>query len=173
MCIHSYSARNKDQKLVSHFLKIGYFIGYWLLSHKLYYCSYSYYTFYDIKSLEKVSVEILELGVNTGEARAHRFRWPCIKYSGWTISHQLCVTHPDDHVFYSFLNYNLFFPSLIPVTSLIMLTNNGPVLRESIFSISKLSLIPDVPKNYQSYSRVVQKPIVQKLRWLCELIFLW
>ena len=23
-----YSARNKDQKLVSHFLKIGYFIGY-------------------------------------------------------------------------------------------------------------------------------------------------
>ena len=27
------SARNKDQKLVGHFLKTGYFIGYWLLSH--------------------------------------------------------------------------------------------------------------------------------------------
>ena len=25
---HMYSARNKDQNLVSHFLKIGYFIGY-------------------------------------------------------------------------------------------------------------------------------------------------
>ena len=27
------NARNKDQKLVSHFLKIGYFMGYRLLSH--------------------------------------------------------------------------------------------------------------------------------------------
>ena len=30
---HHCSARNKDQKLVSGFLKIGYFTGYWLLSH--------------------------------------------------------------------------------------------------------------------------------------------
>ena len=30
-CMHS--ARNKDQKLVGHFLKIRYFMGYWLLSH--------------------------------------------------------------------------------------------------------------------------------------------
>ena len=31
VCIHS--GRNKGQKLVGHFLKIGHFIGYWLLSH--------------------------------------------------------------------------------------------------------------------------------------------
>ena len=28
-CVVHASARNKDQKLVSHFLKIGYFIGYY------------------------------------------------------------------------------------------------------------------------------------------------
>jgi len=28
-----YSARNKDQKLVGRFLKIGHFVGYWLPSH--------------------------------------------------------------------------------------------------------------------------------------------
>ena len=29
VCVHAYSARNKDQKLVGHFLKMGYFMGYY------------------------------------------------------------------------------------------------------------------------------------------------
>ena len=36
--------------------------------------------------------------------------------------------HPDNHVLYTFLSYNLSFPSLSPVTSLVMLTNDGPDL---------------------------------------------
>ena len=27
------NARNTDQELLGHFLKIGYFVGYWLLAH--------------------------------------------------------------------------------------------------------------------------------------------
>ena len=45
-------------------------------------------------------------------------------------------TYPDDNILYAFLSCNLSFPSLIPVTNLIMLTNNGPVLRESMCNCS-------------------------------------
>ena len=39
-----------------------------ILLYKLYYCGYSYYIFYDSKSLKKFSVEILELGLKTASS---------------------------------------------------------------------------------------------------------
>ena len=41
--------------------------------------------------------------------------------------------HPDDHVLHTFLSYNLSFPSLSPVTSLIVPINDGPVLMDFTF----------------------------------------
>ena len=41
-----------------------------ILFYMLHYWGYSYYTFYDLKNLKKISVEILELGQKTGETRA-------------------------------------------------------------------------------------------------------
>ena len=46
--------------------------------------------------------------------------------------------HPDYHVFYPFLSSNLSFASPMPVTSLNMPTNNGPLLRNFTFVIFKL-----------------------------------
>ena len=42
-------------------------------------------------------------------------------------------THLGDHVLHTFLSYNLSFLSLSPVTSLIMPTNDGPVLMDFTF----------------------------------------
>ena len=44
-------------------------------------------------------------------------------------------THPGDHMLHVFLIYNLSFPSLSPVTSLIMLTIDGAVLMNFTFGI--------------------------------------
>ena len=38
--------------------------------------------------------------------------------------------HLDDHVLHTFLSYNLSFPSLSPVTSLITPSNDDPVLMD-------------------------------------------
>ena len=46
-------------------------------------------------------------------------------------------THQDYHMSHPFLSYNLSFPSLTPVTSLVMPTNNGPILRNFILEILK------------------------------------
>ena len=52
-------------------------------------------------------------------------------------------THPGDHVLHTFLSYNLSFPSLSPVTSLIMPTNDGPVLMDFTFGR---------PEQFQNYT---------------------
>ena len=54
--------------------------------------------------------------------------------------------HPDDHMLHTFLSYNLSFPSLNPITSLITPTNNGTVLMNFTFGTSKLHPMLDVPK---------------------------
>ena len=50
-------------------------------------------------------------------------------------------THPDNHVLHTF-RCNLSFPSLSPVTSLIMPTNNGSVLMDFTFGW---------PEQFQNY----------------------
>ena len=55
-------------------------------------------------------------------------------------------THPDNYVLYTFPSYNLSFPSLSPVTNLIMAANVGPVLMDFTLGNSKLSLMSDVLK---------------------------
>ena len=57
--------------------------------------------------------------------------------------------HPDNHVLHTFLSYNLSFPeSSKAVTSLIMPTNDGPVLIDFAFGrrkqFQKLPLTSDV-----------------------------
>ena len=59
--------------------------------------------------------------------------------------------HPDNHMLHTFLSFNLSFPSLSPVTTLITPTNDDPVLMDSALldgarKISKLRLTLDVPK---------------------------
>ena len=61
-------------------------------------------------------------------------------------------THPDDHVLHIFLSYNFPFLQLNPVTSLIMPTNDGPVLMDFTVGNSKLHLTSDVPKLSPSQS---------------------
>lgn len=68
-----------------------------------------------------------------------------------------CGMHPDDHVLYTLLSYNLSFPSLMSVTSLIMPTNNGVALRDFTFEISKLHLMSDVQ---QTISNLVVRHII-------------
>ena len=54
-----------------------------------------------------------------------------MKYSGYWPS--IVETNPDNHVLHTFLSCNLSFHSLSPVTSLIMQTNDGPVLMDITF----------------------------------------
>ena len=61
-------------------------------------------------------------------------------------------THPDDHILHTYLSYNLSFPSLSPVTTLITPTNDIPVLMDYTFGISKLHQTSDVPKLSPSWS---------------------
>ena len=51
-------------------------------------------------------------------------------------------THPDNHMLHTFLSCNLSFSSLSPVTSLIMPTNDGPVLL--LASQNNFKTMPDV-----------------------------
>ena len=70
-----------------------------------------------------------------------------MKYSGYWLL--IVETNLDNHVLHTFLSCNLSFPSLSPVTSLITLTNDGPVLTDLLWpagTISKLRLTSDVPK---------------------------
>ena len=72
-----------------------------------------------------------------------------MKYSGYWAS--ILEANPDNHVLHTFLSCNLSFPSLSQVTSLIMPTNDGPVLMGitdfwPAGTISKPRLTSDVPK---------------------------
>ena len=60
-----------------------------------------------------------------------------MKYREGTIIIDCGNASIDDHVFHSFLSYDLSFPSLMPVTSLITPTNDGPVLRGYTCGFSK------------------------------------
>ena len=63
--------------------------------------------------------------------------------SGYWLS--IVETNQDNHVFHIFLSYNLSFPSLSPVTSLIMPTNDGPVLTDFILAgWNNFKTMPDV-----------------------------
>ena len=53
-------------------------------------------------------------------------------------------THLGDHMLHTFLSYNLSFPSLSPVTTLITPTNVGPVLMDFTFEFQKLRQTLDV-----------------------------
>ena len=54
-------------------------------------------------------------------------------------------THPDNHVLHTFLSCNLSYPSLSPVTSLITLTNDCPVLMDLLLDSQKnFKTMPDV-----------------------------
>ena len=53
-----------------------------------------------------------------------------------------CGMYPDNHMIHTFLSCNLSFPSLSPVTSLIIPTNNGPVLMDFTFGW---------PEQFQNY----------------------
>ena len=52
--------------------------------------------------------------------------------------------HPDNHVLHTFLSFNLSFPSLNPVTSLITSTNNGKVFMNYTFGRNDFKLLPGV-----------------------------
>ena len=71
------------------------------------------------------------------------------------IVDELLVTivemHPNNLVLHTFLSYNLSLPSLSPVTSLIIPTNDGPVLLLAGRTILKLRLTSDVPPHSQQY----------------------
>ena len=59
--------------------------------------------------------------------------------------------YPDNHVLQIFLSCYLSFPSLSPITSLIIPINDSPVLMDFTFgcqagTISKLRLTSDIPK---------------------------
>ena len=54
--------------------------------------------------------------------------------------------HPDNHLLHTFPSYNISFPPLSPVTNLITPTNDGSVLMDFTFGISKLRLTSDVLK---------------------------
>ena len=66
-----------------------------------------------------------------------------MKYSGWTIGHRLWECIQIIYVLHTFLSSNLSFPSLSPVTSLTMPTNNGPVLMDFTFGL---------PEQFQNYA---------------------
>ena len=64
-----------------------------------------------------------------------------MKYSDYWPS--IVDMYQDNHVLHKFLSCNLSFPSLSPVTSLIMPTNDGPVLMDFIFGR---------PEQFQNYA---------------------
>ena len=51
-----------------------------------------------------------------------------MKYSGYWLL--IVETNQDNHVLHTFLSFNLSFPSLSPVTSLITATNDSPILTD-------------------------------------------
>ena len=64
--------------------------------------------------------------------------------------------HPDNHVLHTFLSYNLSFPLLSPITSLIMPTNDGPILMDLLLAgRSNFKTTPDV-----RCSKIITSPTV-------------
>ena len=79
---------------------------------------------------------------------------PTMKYSGYWPS--IVETNLDHHMPHTFLSCNLSFPSLSPVTSLIMPTNDDPVLMDFTFGRSEQFQNYTCRRMFQNYHPHIQ-----------------